>query len=396
MSAEDNRRLYGTEQTPEPSRRLTAGPLAVDLEAGDLRDIRFGGVEVLRAISFLVRSPRWATYEKEITGLTLSETPDAFEVAYRATVRDGDARLDYAARIEGRANGSLVFRCDINPVTDFVTCRAGFVVLHPAAVAGGAVRVEHSDGGFEDTRFPTRIDPVQPMLDLRALTHEAAPGLMATCRMEGDVFEMEDQRNWTDASFKTYVRPLSRPWPYNLPAGSHATQSVSLSVQGTPLAERGEGAPIGVELGAPVGAMPELGLGCTPDEARAALPHAARLARAGIATLVCRFDPGQGHAGGDFAAFRALAQAIGAEVEVQIVLHSIDAFAAELRRVAEEMSAAGLVPRRVAVSPAPDLKSTTPGQPWPACAPLDRVYQAARAVFPGCRWPAECSRISPS
>ena len=37
--------------------------------------------------------------------------------------------------------------------------------------------------------------------------------------MEGDTFEMEDQRNWTDASYKTYVRPLALPWPYTLRAG---------------------------------------------------------------------------------------------------------------------------------------------------------------------------------
>ena len=29
--------------------------------------------------------------------------------------------------------------------------------------------------------------------------------------MSGDSFEMEDHRNWTDASFKTYVRPLALP-----------------------------------------------------------------------------------------------------------------------------------------------------------------------------------------
>ena len=45
------------------------------------------------------------------------------------------------------------------------------------------------------------------------------PGVFATVRMEGDAFEMEDHRNWTDASFKTYVRPLALPWPYVLPAG---------------------------------------------------------------------------------------------------------------------------------------------------------------------------------
>jgi hypothetical protein len=34
-----------------------------------------------------------------------------------------------------------------------------------------------------------------------------------TCRMEGDTYETEDQRNWTDASYKTYVRPLPCPGP---------------------------------------------------------------------------------------------------------------------------------------------------------------------------------------
>ena len=37
--------------------------------------------------------------------------------------------------------------------------------------------------------------------------------------MEGDAFEMEDQRNWADASFKTYVRPLSKPRPYVIAKG---------------------------------------------------------------------------------------------------------------------------------------------------------------------------------
>jgi hypothetical protein len=31
--------------------------------------------------------------------------------------------------------------------------------------------------------------------------------------MEGDAWEMEDHRNWLDASFKTYVRPLALPYP---------------------------------------------------------------------------------------------------------------------------------------------------------------------------------------
>ena len=67
------------------------------------------------------------------------------------------------------------------------------------------------------SRFPEEIDPQCPFQDIRALTHEVAPGVSATCRMEGDTFEMEDHRNWMDASYKTYVRPLALPWPTRSP-----------------------------------------------------------------------------------------------------------------------------------------------------------------------------------
>ncbi|RUV28039.1 hypothetical protein EOB49_36060, partial [Mesorhizobium sp. M7A.F.Ca.MR.148.00.0.0] len=44
--------------------------------------------------------------------------------------------------------------------------------------------------------------------------------------------EMEDQRNWSDASYKTYVRPLALPWPYVLPAGLPLRQTISLRIAG--------------------------------------------------------------------------------------------------------------------------------------------------------------------
>jgi hypothetical protein len=50
--------------------------------------------------------------------------------------------------------------------------------------------------------------------------------------MEGDVFEMEDQRNWTDASFKTYCTPLHIPYPVEIKAGTRVVQSITLRVPG--------------------------------------------------------------------------------------------------------------------------------------------------------------------
>lgn len=50
----------------------------------------------------------------------------------------------------------------------------------------------------------------------------------------GETFEMEDQRNWTDASYKIYGTPLEIPFPVKVPAGTKIAQVVKLSLLETP------------------------------------------------------------------------------------------------------------------------------------------------------------------
>ena len=59
-------RLFGTEEPVTPPVLLQAGLLTAELEAGNLRYIRFGGVELLRAVSYIVRNRNWGTYNREI------------------------------------------------------------------------------------------------------------------------------------------------------------------------------------------------------------------------------------------------------------------------------------------------------------------------------------------
>jgi hypothetical protein len=93
--------------------------------------------------------------------------------------------------------------------------------------------IEHVDGAEEATRFPVEIEPHPPAVEIRAIRHEVAPGLTAEVRMEGDTFEMEDQRNWTDASFKTYCTPLAWPAPVTLARGTRIWQRVTLRLDGS-------------------------------------------------------------------------------------------------------------------------------------------------------------------
>ena len=127
--------------------------------------------------------------------------------------------------------GLITFEVTAEPRTPFLTARCGFAVLHPLeGIVGQPAIIEHVDGSREQATFPDLIAPSQPFMEIRAIEHQVAPGISARCLMTGDVFEMEDQRNWSDASYKTYVRPLALPWPYVMDAGVRNQQAVELLI----------------------------------------------------------------------------------------------------------------------------------------------------------------------
>ena len=388
MSAEPSTavRLYGTEEAVPPPRVLKAGKLTAELDAGNLRYIRYGGVELLRAVSFIVRDRNWGTYNPEIRNLEVEEMSGRFRVTYEATAGDAAQRFEYTAEIEGSEDGRLSFRGRGRAASDFLTNRTGFVVLHPGElVAGKPVEIEHVDGRREKAAFPVIIDPVQPMMELRALTHEPAPGLSVTCLMEGDTYEMEDQRNWTDASYKTYVRPLALPWPYTLEAGTTVEQSVTVAVKGSLPSSRSGDAGIELVLGETAGDMPSVGAGLDPDDADRALARADELRQLGLHHLVCRHDPRRGHDRSTLRKALEVAKAIGAAPWLEAVVASVDGFEAEIAGLGRLVSELGGGFGTVLVSPASDLKCTLPGTPWPPCPPLAELYRATRRAFPKAR-----------
>jgi hypothetical protein len=61
MSAAQSVLYYGTAQPVAPARRLKAGAWSALLIDGALHDIRYDGIEVIRAVSFLVRDKDWGT-----------------------------------------------------------------------------------------------------------------------------------------------------------------------------------------------------------------------------------------------------------------------------------------------------------------------------------------------
>ena len=383
-------RLFGTEEPVEPPLLLAAGSLTAELEAGNLRFISWDGAEMIRAISFVVRDRNWGTYPAAISDLTVEQDAGGFRVAYQARTADAGQGFAYTAEISCDRAGKLVFACRGRAETPFWTNRTGFVVLHPIdGVAGQPLTLEHADGSIEETRFPLEIDPVQPFRNLRAMTHAFAPGSSVTCRMEGDVYETEDQRNWTDASYKTYVRPLALPWPYEIAKGATVEQKISLLVRPaegagrTPAARRSAPAARLVFDDRPRGAAPPLGLTLDPGDHDAAESAASQLRHSGLPHLLCHHDPRRGHDRATLERAVAIAALAGAAPWLEFVVPGVETFEADIAEAGHIAAELGSPFPVVLLSPAADLKSTLPGSVWPSAPPLDAIYSAARRAFPG-------------
>ncbi len=391
-------RLFGTDQPVEPPVVLTAGELSAELDSGGLRYVRFRGTEVLRAIAFLVRDRNWGTYAPEISNLTVDRGDHRFAVSYDAECRDDSQAFRYAARIEGNADGTLEFAAEGEGLTDFLTNRTGFTVLHPlAGVVGAPVTVEHTDGRVVESRFPEEIDPQCPFQDVRALTHEFAPGLRAHCRMEGDAFEMEDHRNWMDASYKTYVRPLALPWPYQIGKGEKTSQRVTLRIEsatGSASVAAGGGGEIEVSIGdALPHDLPRLALAVPAEHVLAGIERRELLAGLGPDLLVCNFDLRKGLATTDtMSYFRRIGRWVGAELVLEAVLPCLDSadkptadlevLSRQMRYVGDAAGRAGVEFGAVAVAPSSDLKCTLPGSDFPPAPDWSDLMRAAREAFP--------------
>ena len=399
MAAEPSRAmtLFGTEEPVPETPLLRAGPLECSLDAGNLRHIKIHGIEAIRAVSYIVRDRNWGTYSPEISDLRIEQDACGFRVSYRALCKDAQQAFAYTARIEADASGNLGFAAEGEALSDFVTNRTGFVVLHPLeGVSGAPVTVERVDGSVEDSRFPELIDPSCPFMGLRTLTHEPLPGLRVACRMEGDTFEMEDQRNWLDASYKTYVRPLALPWPYTLAKGEKLGQRISLTLSGQPSRPARAGADDAVTVTIEereVARMPAVGLALPAEHAQAALGLIEPLRALGPAHLVAEFDARKGHDAGLAQSYGELARLLGADLVLEVVLPCLDAegkptadletLRRDLNHVKGQIERVAVRPARIAVSPACDLKCTLPGGNWPKAPGWQEIATAARAAFPG-------------
>lgn len=315
-------RAWGDSE-PEP-RLWEHGPWTLELRGDELADIRFDGTLVLRSVRAVARDRDWGTVPAAVT----SVEGDAGVLRIALRLSGLGAEIPSTLVVTAAAD-ELAVRFEGRSLTDFDRNRLGLVVLHPPTVAGAPLTVVSPTGARTDTAFPRSISPHQPAFDIARLEWRAA-GIAASIDFVGEVFEMEDQRNWTDASFKTYSTPLSEPFPVRIAVGDLVEQSIVLRCERVE-DEPPHSAPDAVRFVPTDRRVPAIAIGAStapdpaPDPARAA-PADAVLVEPDTRT-------------GNWRAALARAAADGLPLDVRIVAES----AADLPAVLDE-----LVPLRVA------------------------------------------------
>ncbi|WP_308635519.1 hypothetical protein [Paenibacillus silvisoli] len=337
---------YGSAD-PLPERRLLkAGPLTAVLEDGGLRYIRYRGQEIVRGIYAAVRDRNWGTIKPEFRSFDVISGERHFEVRFVAEHRQGDIDFVWEGCMTGSEEGTIAFTFDGSARSAFLRNRIGFCVLHPSDLAGRKVEVETEDGVVAGT-FPERVSPHQPFLDMKAIRHEVTPELACELRFSGDLFEMEDQRNWTDASYKTYCTPLRIPYPAEVAEGQRILQSVTLSLIGS-VDGRGDEAgasestmPDGlvVELiDRAVGRVPELGHGTPPDSSMSEAELAALqpLELSFLRTVIRLSESGWEQ---ELSNAAATAVALGARLELEAVVAEDGSQQEQLKKLVQAVAA---------------------------------------------------------
>jgi hypothetical protein len=257
----ENRLFYGSDEPLPEQIPLRAGPLSLIYEDGQLRHLKLGSIPVLHQVYAAVRDHNWGTIPGVMVDRALDIQEDRFQMTFQMVHRQGVVDFRWHGVISGSSDGTLTFYMDGTAHSAFKRNRIGFCVLHPTQVAGTRCTVEYTDGAIETSTFPAAISPHQPFFDLRAITHTVMPGVEARVLMEGDTFEMEDQRNWTDASFKTYCTPLRLPFPVTVEPGTRIRQKITLTLSGQLPAMTAADGVLNVIIGAESVSCPQFGVG---------------------------------------------------------------------------------------------------------------------------------------
>lgn len=332
--------LHGRHGRQPRAISLQAGALKMLYDEGSLRYISWNGIEIIRMIIASVRDKVWLTVKPEISGLKVSRNKKGFRLSFEGRYRMNE--IDFMAyyNVEASLQGHLLFRMKGKALETFSRNRIGFSILHPIEnCTGKACMLIHPDKTKSYPIFPIEVSPHQPFKNLIGMQWMPAGNLKADLNLQGDIFETEDQRNWTDASYKTYCTPLELPHPVIIVQGTEITQQVELKITGESNME-GSGSETGNTFsisGEQAGILPEIGIGISSRSQPPSAGEGDILKSIGFSQLQAMLFLNNGPLDSQYSRIAAESEKTGLPVELFLFfgtdpIHELRSFISEYRK----------------------------------------------------------------
>ena len=195
-------------------RKLVAGSLTLEYSDGSLWNISNGSEEIIRRIYLVFQDINWTSRPFVIKDEIWQIADRSFSAKIKAQGSHDAKDLSVELVITGSETGEITYGFSASTKVSFMRNRLGLCLLHPVAgLAGRECKLTKADGAIEESKFPDSISPDQPFLNLSGISHQLQSGQVVSVKFAGEIFETEDHRNWSDASYKTYCTPISLPFP---------------------------------------------------------------------------------------------------------------------------------------------------------------------------------------
>ena len=370
LPVREHQALYGCTQPLPACTALRAGALSFELIGGRFGPVHVNGHEVWHGLAFLYRDAGWGTPEPVFEQVHHQADAQGFVLELHGHIScaptdvagpaASDARIALHLTVRASADGQLQLRAQATPSHPLRANRCGWVLMHPLQAAGCRLEVQHVDGRISQSTFPEEVPAWPPFTAVRGLRHEYRPGHWAEALLPDEDYELEDQRNNADASFKTYSRSNFMPRPFVLAAGQPLVREMQLRLLGpAPSAAQLSSASTARLQWPPAkqtASLPRLGMAITPATSHCIEPWELDVLhqwRPAFLHLTLWTDALAGDV--DWAGVRTLLQATGAGLRLDLCasegLGDGGAQDEALRQLAQQLARAGVSLASVAALP---------------------------------------------
>ncbi|MEJ6607354.1 MAG: hypothetical protein QNL07_02180 [Candidatus Planktophila sp.] len=214
-------------------KNLRAGRLSLQYSEGSLWNICLGNEEIIRRIYIVFQDINWTSRPFNILNETWDIQDDQFYAELDLSGTKDATAFQVKLHISGSSDGVISYGFKGTSSADFMRNRLGLCLLHPIAdLAGKPCTLTLSDRSLVSSQFPLEISPLQPFKNLLGMSYKISTGELANIEFSGEIFETEDHRNWSDASYKTYCTPIDLPFPAKVLKGSIIEQEIRFSLAG--------------------------------------------------------------------------------------------------------------------------------------------------------------------